>query len=102
MLALPLPISDPLTSLHSELGQPIYPTLQVSTIIGTAVKAERDDQAYTEGIAIWVAVLVVSLVGECGAMGRALYWVDATWKEGSWDSTLPKLLGGCVGKACRP
>lgn len=35
----------------------------VSTIIGTAVKKEREDQAYTEGIAIWVAVLIVSLVG---------------------------------------
>lgn len=27
---------------------------------------EREQQAYTEGIAIWVAVLVVSLVGEVG------------------------------------
>jgi Ca2+-transporting ATPase len=44
---------------------------QVSTVLGVAVPAEREDQAYTEGIAIWVAVLVVSLVGElCAAVSR--------------------------------
>ncbi len=36
---------------------------QVSTIIGASVPAQREEQAWTEGIAIWVAVLVVSLVG---------------------------------------
>ncbi|GAB4816684.1 hypothetical protein N2152v2_003730 [Parachlorella kessleri] len=35
----------------------------VSTVLGAAVPSEREQQAYTEGIAIWVAVLVVSLVG---------------------------------------
>lgn len=34
----------------------------ISTIIGVAVPEEREEQAYTEGIAIWVAVLVVTLV----------------------------------------
>ena len=33
-------------------------------MLGAAVPSEREQQAYTEGIAIWVAVLVVSLVGE--------------------------------------
>lgn len=37
---------------------------QVSTVIGAAVKEQRDEAAWTEGVAIWVAVLVVSLVGE--------------------------------------
>jgi P-type Ca2+ transporter type 2C len=35
----------------------------VSTILGVAIPEEREDSAYTEGIAIWVAVLIVSLVG---------------------------------------
>jgi P-type Ca2+ transporter type 2C len=36
---------------------------QVSTVLGVAIKEEREDSAWTEGVAIWVAVLVVSLVG---------------------------------------
>lgn len=35
----------------------------VSTILGCAVPEEREQHAWTEGVAIWVAVLVVSLVG---------------------------------------
>ena len=35
----------------------------VSTILGVAVPQEREDNAWTEGVAIWIAVLVVSLVG---------------------------------------
>ncbi|KAI7841822.1 hypothetical protein COHA_004351 [Chlorella ohadii] len=35
----------------------------ISTILGVAVPAEREDSAWSEGVAIWVAVLVVSLVG---------------------------------------
>ena len=34
-----------------------------STILGVAVTSEREQNAWTEGVAIWVAVLVVSLVG---------------------------------------
>ena len=37
---------------------------QISTVLGVAVPAEREDSAWSEGVAIWVAVLVVSLVGE--------------------------------------
>lgn len=37
--------------------------LQVSTVLGAAVPAEREQNAWTEGVAIWVAVFVVSLVG---------------------------------------
>lgn len=32
-------------------------------MLGVAVPAEREDSAWSEGVAIWVAVLVVSLVG---------------------------------------
>lgn len=35
----------------------------VSTILGAAVPSQREENAWSEGIAIWVAVLVVSLVG---------------------------------------
>ena len=37
---------------------------QVSTVIGAAVKEERDQSAWTEGMAIRVAVFVVTFVGE--------------------------------------
>ncbi len=35
----------------------------VSTVLGVAVPAEREQNAWVEGVAIWVAVAVVSLVG---------------------------------------
>eukprot|EP00889_Picochlorum_renovo_P005023 jgi/Picre1/32053/NNA_007401.t1 len=35
----------------------------VSTVLGAAVPEEREQNSWTEGVAIWVAVLVVSLVG---------------------------------------
>eukprot|EP00803_Ostreobium_quekettii_P006058 evm.model.scf_144.7 EVM.evm.TU.scf_144.7 scf_144:78288-87675(-) len=35
----------------------------VSTILGASLKEEREEGGYVEGIAIWVAVFVVSLVG---------------------------------------
>ena len=37
--------------------------LQVSTVIGAVVKSQREQAAWTEGVAIFVAVMVVSLVG---------------------------------------
>ena len=43
--------------------------MQISTILGVAVPAEREDSAWSEGVAIWVAVLVVSLVGEWPGCG---------------------------------
>jgi len=36
----------------------------VSTVLGVTIKEQREEKAWTEGVAIWVAVLVVSLVGE--------------------------------------
>ena len=51
----------------SNLKDPILIMLMVaaliSTILGAAIPAEREESAWTEGVAIWVAVLVVSLVG---------------------------------------
>jgi hypothetical protein len=51
----------------SNLKDPILIMLMVaalvSTVLGAAIPAEREENAWTEGVAIWVAVLVVSLVG---------------------------------------
>lgn len=38
--------------------------MQVSTVLGVVIKQQREERAWTEGVAIWVAVLVVSSVGE--------------------------------------
>ncbi len=38
--------------------------LQISTVIGAALPSERAQNGWTEGVAIWVAVIIVSLVGE--------------------------------------
>jgi len=35
----------------------------ISTILGAAIKEQREESAWAEGVAIWVAVSVVSLVG---------------------------------------
>ena len=40
-------------------------------MLGVAVPEERENNAWTEGVAIWVAVLVVSLVGECACIAAA-------------------------------
>lgn len=32
--------------------------------MGVAIKEQREERAWTEGVAIWVAVLVVSSVGK--------------------------------------
>ena len=36
---------------------------QVSTVLGAVIPTQRAEQAWTEGVAIWVAVIVVSFVG---------------------------------------
>jgi P-type Ca2+ transporter type 2C len=35
----------------------------ISTVLGAAIKEERDNNAWVEGVAIWVAVILVSMVG---------------------------------------
>jgi len=51
----------------SNLKDPIILMLMfaalVSTILGAAVPEEREENSWSEGVAIWVAVFVVSLVG---------------------------------------
>lgn len=55
------------TLWFSNLKDPIIIMLMaaalVSTVLGVAIEAEREDAAWTEGVAIWVAVAIVSLVG---------------------------------------
>ena len=50
--------------------------------MGAAVPAQRAEQAWTEGVAIWVAVLVVSLVGACkrlmASSDASIAWLDLT------------------------
>ena len=60
------------TSLQT-LRAKLHNNLQVSTILGVAIKQQREERAWTEGVAIWVAVLVVSSVGELSA-AAALSW----------------------------
>lgn len=38
--------------------------VQISTVLGAAIKHEREQSAWSEGVAIWVAVIVVSGVGK--------------------------------------
>ena len=35
----------------------------ISTVLGAAIKEERENNAWVEGVAIWVAVILVSMVG---------------------------------------
>lgn len=62
-----VPTKSFFTLWYGNLKDPIILMLMaaalVSTILGVAVPEEREDNAWTEGVAIWVAVLVVSLVG---------------------------------------
>jgi len=41
--------------------------LQVSTILGSAIPAQRAHGEWVEGVAIWIAVIIVTLVGGFGA-----------------------------------
>jgi P-type Ca2+ transporter type 2C len=43
--------------------------LQISTILGAAIPEERKHNGWIEGVAIWVAVLAVTLVGKLPATG---------------------------------
>ncbi len=64
-----LPMHAPQQQTQAITGDPIVLLLiaaaTISTIIGVAVPEEREEKAWTEGIAIWVAVLIVTLVCCC-------------------------------------
>ena len=47
--------------------------VQISTILGAAIPSERADNGWVEGVAIWVAVLVVVSVGKGGPGGGGVY-----------------------------
>jgi Ca2+-transporting ATPase len=39
--------------------------MQISTVLGAAIAKEREHKAWIEGVAIWVAVILVTCVGGC-------------------------------------
>lgn len=47
--------------------------LQVSTVLGLSIKEQREHQEYIEGIAIWAAVVLVSLIGKVVKATAALF-----------------------------
>ena len=55
-----LTLDDHITEVHMLR---IFRDTQVSTVIGAAVKSQREDTGWSEGVAIWVAVMIVSFVG---------------------------------------
>lgn len=48
-------------------------------MIGAAIKSQREEAAWTEGVAIWVAVAVVSIVGDPSIHLLALQGKGADW-----------------------
>ena len=62
---------------------------QVSTILGAVIPAQRAEQAWTEGVAIWVAVIVVSFVG-ASTQPRVRY---------SWAEPVGHVLRGRIARA---
>lgn len=51
--------------------------LQVSTVLGAAVPESRRQNEWTEGVAIWIAVIVVSCVGEFACLATCLHYCCA-------------------------
>lgn len=45
-------------------GSILLPRMQVSTVLGAALEEQRKEGEWIEGIAIWVAVAIVIMVGE--------------------------------------
>lgn len=62
-----IPIKSFFSLLVGNLKDPTLILLMVaaliSTVLGTAIKEQREESAWSEGVAIWVAVIVVSGVG---------------------------------------
>jgi hypothetical protein len=50
--------------------------LQLSTVIGVAIPEERAERKWIEGIAIWAAILLVTLVSECHATPQTQRYVS--------------------------
>ena len=89
-------IPAPETRGHSLCTYVVAACAQVSTILGAVIPAQRAEQAWTEGVAIWVAVVVVSFVG---APTRPHSWAQ---QLGSWGACLagwrrPRAAAGWTG-----
>jgi hypothetical protein len=67
--------------------------VQVSTILGAVIPSQRAERAWTEGVAIWVAVVVVSFVGAACAL------LCSTRMRGAVPLAL---LAGVSASACHP
>lgn len=50
--------------MHAIMFSAFLHALQVSTVLGSAIPEEREKNGWVEGVAIWIAVLVVIGVGE--------------------------------------
>jgi hypothetical protein len=53
-------LRSPVTCILCGFSAPV----QVSTVLGAALEEQRKEGEYIEGIAIWVAVAIVIMVGE--------------------------------------
>lgn len=67
---------------HDKRAEPVFSfTTQISTVLGVAVKDQREESAWSEGVAIWVAVIVVSGVGELPPCCVPAYKAEASGKQ---------------------
>lgn len=65
------PVDRQAEGMRGVLRPPVYVVVlgfsapvQVSTVLGAALEEQRKEGEYIEGIAIWVAVAIVIMVGE--------------------------------------
>lgn len=61
----------------------------VSTALGAGIKEEREEQAWVEGVAIWVAVIIVSLVGSLNDYQKELQFRQLNAEK---DAIMVKVL----------
>jgi hypothetical protein len=54
--------------------------LQLSTVIGAAIPEERHEGKWIEGIAIWVAIFLVTFVSEWRCLILAVHLLSSAWE----------------------
>ena len=70
-------------------------------MLGAAVPSQREESAWSEGVAIWVAVAVVSLVGERRPdSAHAWCWLAGAHGTGGGPGRLP--LAPSLHRVLRP
>lgn len=85
--------------------------LQVSTVLGVVIPSEREQKSWTEGVAIWVAVAVVSGVGESSmhhsgqrkapqALGQKQRQVGCEGWVRRWVMVFAELVRTCMIECC--